>query len=124
MSEPHTCQTVSPVIYICLYIYIYIIHHFVSAPRSNSLNSFNFAMHHQACPTMSYILLVISFVVLTELEIFAKQDHPHAVVRWGPPLRNTWKGQGNIEYLSCALCDYSRNPIQNAAKPCMDNESY
>ena len=29
------------------------------ALRSNSLDSFDFAMHHQARPTMSYILLVI-----------------------------------------------------------------
>ena len=28
-------------------------------PRSNSLDSFDFAMCHQACPTMSYILLVL-----------------------------------------------------------------
>ena len=30
----------------------------------------------------------------------------------GPAPSHTWKGQGNVEYLSCALCDYSRNPIR------------
>ena len=34
------------------------------------------------------------------------------IVRWGPPLHTTWKGQGNVEYLSCARCDYNRNPIR------------
>ena len=34
------------------------------------------------------------------------------LVRQGLPLHTTRKGQGNVEYLSCARCDYSRNPIR------------
>ena len=32
----------------------------------------------------------------------------------GPAPSHTWKGQGNVEYLSCTCphCDYSRNPIR------------
>ena len=39
---------------------VYIVRHSVNKcpPCSNSLDSFNFAMSHQAHPTMSYILLV------------------------------------------------------------------
>ena len=33
-------------------------------PRSNSLDSFDFAMRHQARPTMFYILLVINMKVI------------------------------------------------------------
>ena len=39
------------------------------------------------------------------------QQTSTALVRRGPPFAER-KGQGNVEYLSCALCDYSRNPIR------------
>ena len=57
VSEPHTCQTAPPAIYVSLYMYRMSFRKQMP-PCSNSLDSFDFVIHHQARLTMSYILLV------------------------------------------------------------------
>ena len=63
VSEPHTCQTVSPTI--CISIYVCLVRHSINkCPRV--LIHWTAAILQcviKACPTMSYILLVIQVII-------------------------------------------------------------